>query len=163
MLRFRHGLRLIHVRQRLIRAIGDADRYFLTLAQVALEHFFLLLIESQYTHGAYQDTGTAADAALLIDSNHAGLGVARERAGKAGPYAGGIVTVLAAYGKRDDTVFLNAEAGFRSRGFLLKYFNQVIGLRVMQLAVDFTESAADTNLLVNIDFFHNDLLTKGIR
>jgi hypothetical protein len=153
---FRHGLRFINVYQSLIGAIGDTDRYFLPLAQVAFKHFLLFLIELEHTHGANQHTGTTADTPFIVDGNHAGLGIPGQCPGQASTHTGGIVAVLAAYRQGDDAVFLDAETGHGPGRFFLENLNQVIGPGVMELAVNLTEVAADTDLFINIDLFHEN-------
>jgi hypothetical protein len=71
--------------------------------------------------------------------------------------------MLAAYRKRHDTVFLNAQAGYGARRFFLEHLNEVIRLSVMELAIDFTEVTADTDLFINIDLFHENPSKYGIR
>ena len=71
--------------------------------------------------------------------------------------------MLAAYRKRHDAVFLNTQARDGTRRFFLEHLNEVIRLCVMELAVDFAEVTADTDLFINIDLFHENPSKYGIR
>src|SRR3989304_5525143 len=75
--------------ERLVGAVGDAHRYLLALAEVALDHLLAGRVEPGDAERTGQRAGAAADAAVFVDQHQGGERVAGEGPGEAGAETGG--------------------------------------------------------------------------
>jgi hypothetical protein len=147
---FRH----LRVVQRFVRAVDHTYRYFLVLAEVALDHLLLCRIEFRYAQGAYQGAGAATDAPFFIHGDQRSQRVAGHSTGETGPDAGGVSAVLAAYRERYDAAFVHTEPGQWARALFFISPEQVPGPGMLEAAIDLAEVAADAGLFFDKYLFH---------
>jgi hypothetical protein len=156
-------IRYFSVKERLVGAVSHAGRYFLVLAEVALDHYVLGSVQPGHAQRAGEGAGAAADAALFSNCHQGGKGVAGKGAGEAGADTGSIDAVLTAHGERDGAAFVHAEAGQGAGELFFIGFDEVFGLGVFLEAIDLAEVAAHADLFFDNYLFHIFLEQYGIR
>jgi hypothetical protein len=140
--------------KRFVRTVNYTGRYVPPGAEVAFDNSFAIQVPTKRSIRAGYYARPTANALLHINGNPVTCRVFTHRACKTGINTPGLSAVATLNRKRNLHVPLHTHTGQRTRSLSFECFDGILRLRVLYLAVNFTESTTDADLFLNIDSSH---------
>jgi len=140
--------------KRFVRTVNYTGRYVPPGAEVAFDNSFAIQVPTKGSIRAGYYARPTANALLHINGNPVTRRLFTHRTCKTGINTPGLSALATLNRKRNLHVPLHTHTGQRTRSLSFKCFDGILRLRVLYLAVNFTESTTDADLFLNIHSSH---------
>jgi hypothetical protein len=140
--------------ERFIRAINYTGGYLLPGTKVALNNSFAIQVATKRPVRAGNYARPTANTLFHINGNLVTCRVFMHRACKAGINTPGLSAVATLNRERNLYIPIDTHTRQRTRSLSFKCLDYVLRLRMLHSAINFTQSAANADLFLNIYSFH---------
>jgi hypothetical protein len=137
-----------------VRTVNYTGRYLSPGTKVALDNSFAIQVPTKRSIGAGYYARPTANALLHMNGNLVTCRLFMHCACKTGINTPGLSAMATLNRKRNLHVLLHTHTGQSTRSFLFECFDGILRLRVLYLAVNFTESTTNADLFLNIYSSH---------
>jgi hypothetical protein len=137
-----------------VRTVDDAGRYLSAGTKVALDNSLVIRISGKCSVRAGYYACPTANTLFHINGDLVGGRLSVQRACKTRINTPRLSAVATLNGKGNLYICLHMQARQRTRALFSECLDYVLGLRVLHSAIDFTKSATDAGLFLNIYSSH---------